>query len=140
MAVCSAAVFHGSGLSRKADSWYAINRQGCLGKKRLPRVSIIVPIFNAERWLPEALLSVAGQDFEDWDCSWSTMVPRTAARLGPWRGLSMKLELAVAAGDSRVLVGARGTGERPKSAGARWVPSRAIDSPICLINPFIAMV
>jgi glycosyltransferase involved in cell wall biosynthesis len=67
MAVCSAAVFHGSGLSRKANSWYAINRQGCLGRKRLPRVSIIVPIFNAERWLPEALLSVAGQDFEDWE-------------------------------------------------------------------------
>jgi glycosyltransferase involved in cell wall biosynthesis len=33
----------------------------------LPRVSIIVPIFNAKRWLAEALLSVVGQDFEDWE-------------------------------------------------------------------------
>jgi glycosyltransferase involved in cell wall biosynthesis len=33
----------------------------------LPRLSIIVPIFNAERWLAEALLSVAQQDFEDWE-------------------------------------------------------------------------
>jgi glycosyltransferase involved in cell wall biosynthesis len=33
----------------------------------LARVSIIVPIFNAERWLAEALLSVTQQDFEDWE-------------------------------------------------------------------------
>jgi glycosyltransferase involved in cell wall biosynthesis len=33
----------------------------------LPRVSILVPIFNAERWLAEALPSVAGHDFEDWE-------------------------------------------------------------------------
>jgi glycosyltransferase involved in cell wall biosynthesis len=31
-----------------------------------PLVSIITPVKNAARWLPECLLSVQEQDLEDW--------------------------------------------------------------------------
>src|SRR5437667_12904384 len=33
----------------------------------MPRVSVIIPAFNAETYIAEALRSVAGQTYDDWD-------------------------------------------------------------------------
>ena len=38
------------------------------GSRVPPRVSVIVPAFNAARYLPEALESVRLQSFKDWEC------------------------------------------------------------------------
>jgi hypothetical protein len=33
-----------------------------------PIISVIVPVYNTEQYLPECLASVAGQSFTDWEC------------------------------------------------------------------------
>lgn len=35
---------------------------------RMPKVSIIVPVYNCEQYLEECLLSILKQTFEDWEC------------------------------------------------------------------------
>lgn len=37
------------------------------GDERTPRVSIVIPVFNAGRWLPKALASVAAQTRQDFE-------------------------------------------------------------------------
>ncbi|RFT38092.1 glycosyl transferase, partial [Bifidobacteriaceae bacterium NR003] len=34
----------------------------------MPKVSIIVPIYNVEAFLPECLESIKNQTFKDWEC------------------------------------------------------------------------
>ncbi|GGH37593.1 glycosyltransferase [Microbacterium album] len=36
------------------------------GAPRQPSVAIIVPVYNVEKWLPECLDSIAGQDYANW--------------------------------------------------------------------------
>ena len=38
------------------------------GQKALPKVSIIVPVYNTEKYLRRCLDSIAAQTFTDWEC------------------------------------------------------------------------
>ena len=37
-------------------------------EKQSPLFSVIVPLYNAERWLGRCLESIAAQTFPDWEC------------------------------------------------------------------------
>src|SRR5580700_1416603 len=43
------------------------NQKGSRKGRIMPLVTIITPVFNAARWLPEALASVRAQTFTDWE-------------------------------------------------------------------------
>ena len=34
----------------------------------MPKISIIVPVYNVEKYLPRCLDSIIGQTFKDWEC------------------------------------------------------------------------
>ena len=37
-------------------------------EKKTPEISVIIPVYNCERYLEDCLRSVAGQNFADWEC------------------------------------------------------------------------
>jgi teichuronic acid biosynthesis glycosyltransferase TuaG len=81
----------------------------------MPSVSIVTPVYNAARWLPETLASVQAQTFTDWehllvdDCSTDNSAPiieaaarqdprvrllRTPYNMGPSRARNLALDAA----------------------------------------------
>ena len=55
--------FHSSKTQPVAPQDLAHSRKGCI----MPLVSIITPVYNAARWLPETLATVRAQTLTDWE-------------------------------------------------------------------------
>ena len=45
-----------------------VHRRGAVGGGWLPKVSVLIPCYNAARFIGQALTSLQAQTFEDWEC------------------------------------------------------------------------
>lgn len=77
-----------------------------------PRLSVVVPVYNVERWVDRCLESLAAQDFTDFEvvCVNDGSTDASRARLAAWEGREPRLR--VVDQDNRGLSAARNAGIR----------------------------
>lgn len=56
------------GNDNNAENFPAASMQSVSPGKKVPEISIVVPVYNVARYLPECLDSILNQSYEDWEC------------------------------------------------------------------------